>query len=294
MPISTINSRFFVVFFSACLFSTVIATDHSSSLDKKVHVLALLSFFGGFLITSAIIITSAAIIRYSNVLMRKVLISKRKRGETQLKHGDFTSIWNFDGHIAFEEIIKATNDFDIKHYIGRGSSGEVYKAKLPCGKIFAVKKLLNIMQSENLSTFQNETEILKEIRHRNIVKLHGFCLNIQCTFLVYAFMENGSLLQVLRNDEKAQKLTWSKRFNIINGIAQAVKYMHHDCAPPIIHRDLKSSNILLNSDMEAFVSDFGTARLLIDPYSSNQSLLVGTYGYIAPGNLILHHVLVYL
>ncbi|KAI9079889.1 hypothetical protein K1719_038135 [Acacia pycnantha] len=135
----------------------------------------------------------------------------------------------------------------LKSIINRGgASGEVYKAKLPFGKIVAVKKLRHMLSENPSSTgqksFYNEIDILTEIRHRNIVKLHGYCLNIQCMFLVFAFMENGSLLRVLRNDEKAQELTWN---------------------------------------MEAFVSDFGTARLL-DPYSSNQSLLVGTYGYVAP------------
>ncbi|XP_028791948.1 MDIS1-interacting receptor like kinase 2-like [Neltuma alba] len=287
LPISTFNNFiFYVVLFCACLFSVALATDHPSSWwDEKMPVLATISFVGGFVITSVLVIIFAAIIRHSKIL-RQVLIRKIIKGREKKqgkKHGDFTSMWNFDGHIAFEDIIKATDDFDIKYCIGRGASGEVYKEKLPCGKIVAVKKL-RYMQSENLSfhkSFYNEIEILTEIRHRNIVKLHGFCLNIQCMFLVYGFMECGSLLHVLRNEEKAQKLTWNKRLNIINGIAHAVSYMHHDCVPPIIHRDITSGNILLNSDMEAFVSDFGTAGTL-HPYSSNLSLLVGTYGYVAP------------
>ncbi|KAF7844807.1 MDIS1-interacting receptor like kinase 2-like [Senna tora] len=122
--------------------------------------------------------------------------------------------------------------------------------------------------------------MLTEIRHRNIVKLHGFCLHNRCMFLIYEYMERGSLFYVLRNDAEAEELNWSKRVNVIKGIANALSYMH-DCKPSIIHRDITSSNILLNSSMEAFVSDFGTARIL-DPDSSNQTLLVGTYGYVAP------------
>ncbi|XP_054782194.1 MDIS1-interacting receptor like kinase 2-like [Prosopis cineraria] len=242
-----------------------------------------MSFCAGFVFGTVF----AAIIGLGRIIFRKALVKKIKRGEgtqAKKKHGDFTSMWNFDGHIAFEDIIKATDDFDIKYFIGKGASGEVYKAKLPSGKIVAVKKLRRMI-SENQSSFQksfyNEIEVLSEIRHRNIVKLHGFCSDIKCLFLVYAFMESGSLLHALKNDEKAQKLSWSKRFNIVNGIAHAVKYMHHDCLPPIVHRDITSSNVLLNSDMEAFLSDFGIARLL-DPHSSNHCVLAGTCGYVAP------------
>ena len=88
----------------------------------------------------------------------------------------------------------------------------------------------------------------------------------------------------LRDEVEARELDWTKRVNVIKSIAHALSYMHHDCTPPIIHRDVSSNNILLNSELEAFVSDFGTARLL-DPDSSNQTLRVGTYGYIAPGKM---------
>ena len=102
-------------------------------------------------------------------------------------------------------------------------------------------------------------------------------------FLIYEYMERGSLFCVLSDDLEAVELDWSKRINVIKGIAYALSYMHHDCTPPIVHRDVKSTNILLNSEFEAFVSDYGTARLL-DPDTSNRTMIAGTYGYIAPGN----------
>ncbi|KAI4313231.1 hypothetical protein L6164_026224 [Bauhinia variegata] len=123
--------------------------------------------------------------------------------------------------------------------------------------------------------------MLTKVRHRNIVKLHGFCLHNRCMFLIYEYIERGSLFCALNNDVEVQQLNWGKRVNIIKGIAHALAYMHHDCSPAIIHRDITSNNILLNSEMEAIVSDFGTARFL-DPNSSNQTLSLGTYGYIAP------------
>ena len=127
---------------------------------------------------------------------------------------------------------------------------------------------------------------MTEIRHRNIVRLHGFCLHNRCMFLICEYMERGSLFSVLSNDAEAAELDWSKRVNIIKGTAHALSDMHHECTSPIVHRDITSSNILLNSKLEGFVSDFGTAKLL-DPDSSNQTILAGTYGYIAPGKLIL-------
>lgn len=118
------------------------------------------------------------------------------------------------------------------------------------------------------------------------MKLHGFCLHAKQSFLVYEYLERGSLARILDNVEQATELDWSKRINIVKGVVNALCYMHHDCKPPIIHRDISSSNILLDRKYEARVSDFGTARLIkLD--SSNWTGLAGTYGYIAPGNMNL-------
>ncbi|KAI9077684.1 hypothetical protein K1719_040371 [Acacia pycnantha] len=199
------------------------------------------------------------------------------------KNGDLFSIWNYDGKIAYEDIIEATEGFDIKYCIGTGAYGSVYRAQLPSGRIVALKKLhrREYGNAAFAKSFHNEVKMLSEIRHRNIIKLHGFCLHNQCMFLIYEYMERGSLFYVLNNDDEAKELDWRMRVNTIKGIANALFYMHHDCTPPIIHRDVTSNNVLLNSKMEAFMSDFGTARIL-DPDSSNQTLLVGTYGYVAP------------
>ncbi|MED6111395.1 hypothetical protein PIB30_051971 [Stylosanthes scabra] len=210
-------------------------------------------------------------------------IKSRKIEELKAKNGDLFSIWNYDGKIAFEDIIEATQDFDIRYCIGTGAYGSVYRAQLPSGKVVALKKL-HQRESQNPSfdkSFHNEVKMLSQIVHRNIVKLHGFCIHNRCMFLVYEYMERGSLFYALRIDDEAEKLSWSQRVNIIIGTANALSYMHHDCYPPIVHRDVTSSNILLNSELRAVVSDFGTARLL-DPDSSNQTLQVGTYGYLAP------------
>ncbi|XP_050271511.1 MDIS1-interacting receptor like kinase 2-like [Quercus robur] len=210
-------------------------------------------------------------------------VGKTQSNPSQTKNGDLFSIWNFDGKIAYEDIIEATNDFDIRYCIGTGGYGSVYKAQLPSGKVVALKKLHHLEAEDPTfdKSFKNEVKMLTEIRHKNIVKLHGYCLHKRCMFLVYQYMERGSLFCILSNDVEAIELDWNKRMNIIKAIAHALSYMHHECIPVIIHRDISSNNILLNSKLEAFLSDFGTARLL-DPNSSNQTLVVGTYGYIAP------------
>ncbi|KAJ8775274.1 hypothetical protein K2173_020278 [Erythroxylum novogranatense] len=200
-----------------------------------------------------------------------------------LKNGDLFSIWNYDGRLAFQDILDATDNFDIRYCIGTGGYGSVYKAQLPSGKVVAIKKLHGLEYEEPafVECFRNEVKILTEIRHKNIVKLHGFCLHRRSMFLVYEYMEKGSLFYALRTDSLAVELGWRKRVKIIQDVAFALAYMHHDCNPPIVHRDISSNNILLNSSMDAIISDFGAARI-VDPYSSNRTVVAGTRGYIAP------------
>ncbi|KAH7843792.1 hypothetical protein Vadar_020778 [Vaccinium darrowii] len=202
---------------------------------------------------------------------------------TTTNHGNICSVWNYDGHIAYEDIIKATNEFDIKYCIGTGGYGSVYRAQLPNGKVVALKKL-HRLEAENPAfdhCFRNEVQMLTNVRHKSIVQLYGFCLHNRCMFLVYEYMEKGSLFCALRFDFEASEIGWAQRLKIVEGVAHALSYLHHDCYPPIVHRDISSNNILLNSHLEAFVADFGTARLL-HPDSSNQTVMAGTYGYIAP------------
>ncbi|KAI3892334.1 hypothetical protein MKW92_015253 [Papaver armeniacum] len=199
---------------------------------------------------------------------------------------DIFSIWNYDGKLVFEDIIRATEDFDSKYCIGTGGYGSVYKAELSTGQVVAVKKLHSSDEDSeilDLNSFEREVHALTEIRHRNIVKLFGFCSNPErrISFLVYEFVERGSLKNVLSGEEQAVEFDWIKRLRFIKGTANALAYMHHDCIPAIVHRDISSNNISLDSEYEARVSDFGTARIL-KPDSSNWTALAGTYGYVAP------------
>ncbi|KDP39098.1 hypothetical protein JCGZ_00855 [Jatropha curcas] len=197
--------------------------------------------------------------------------------------GGTCAIWSNDKDLQYENIVNATNMFDSEYCIGTGGYGIVYKAVLPTNRVVAVKKLHQSQNGEmiDFKAFTSEITVLMNIRHRNIVKLYGFCSHAQHSFLVYEFIERGSLRNVLTHDEQAVELGWFKRINVIKGIANALAYMHHDCSPPIIHRDISSNNVLLDLDFEAHVSDFGTARHLM-PDSSNWTSLAGTFGYTAP------------
>nr|XP_009400938.2 PREDICTED: MDIS1-interacting receptor like kinase 2-like [Musa acuminata subsp. malaccensis] len=201
--------------------------------------------------------------------------------DNHLKEGAF-SILNFDGRDVYKDIIEATEDFDAKYCIGSGAYGSVYRAELASGELLAVKKI-HLPDTEGTcdeQPFQTEIQTLTQIRHRNIVKLYGFCSSPRRKFLVYEYMERGSLGSVLRSDTAAE-LDWVKRLSIVKDVARALFYMHHDCTPPIVHRDITSNNILLDSEFNACVSDFGIARLL-NPDSSNWTMLAGTRGYLAP------------
>lgn len=169
--------------------------------------------------------------------------------------------------------------------IGMGGTGTVYKAEMPGGEIIAVKKLWG-KQKESIIRRRRgvlaEVEVLGNVRHRNIVRLLGCCCNRDCTMLLYEYMPNGNLDDLLHGKNKAQNLgaDWVTRYKIALGVAQGICYLHHDCDPVIVHRDLKPSNILLDADMEARVADFGVAKLIQSDES--MSVIAGSYGYIAP------------
>ncbi|KAM7505312.1 hypothetical protein LguiB_004216 [Lonicera macranthoides] len=215
-----------------------------------------------------------------------LIIYERRKQKMEAKNAgkedeDMFSMPAYDGRVVYDEIVTSTKDFDNLYCIGKGGSGSVYKALLPSGNIVAAKKLHSISDMIDRKSFINEVRALTEIKHRNIVKLYGFCSHARHSFLIYEYLERGSLTSILSNDREAKEMDWTKRINLIKGVAHALCYMHHDCATPIVHRDISSKNILLDSGYKASVSDFGTAKFL-KPDSSNWSALAGTCGYVAP------------
>ncbi|XP_066164060.1 MDIS1-interacting receptor like kinase 2 [Oryza sativa Japonica Group] len=208
---------------------------------------------------------------------------KRKKYGEQSENGvgdaKVFSVWNFEGGEACRQIFETTKYFNETHCIGTGGNGSVYRAQLPTGEIFAVKKI-HMMEYDEL-IFKREIDALTRIRHRNIVKLFGYCSAVHGKFLVYEYMDRGSLSRYLENHNIAIELDWMRRISIVKDVANALSYIHHDCFAPIVHRDITSNNILLDQEFRACISDFGIAKVL-DVEASNCTKLAGTKGYLAP------------
>ncbi|KAL5988356.1 hypothetical protein ACLOJK_036120 [Asimina triloba] len=190
--------------------------------------------------------------------------------------------------VSFQKIsFKEHEVFDClmdENLIGAGSSGQVYRAKLTNGETVAVKKLFGgAAKPEIEAGFRSEIDTLGSVRHGNIVKLLFCYSGDDFRVLVYEFMENGSLGEVLHGEKGGSLLGWERRRKIAVGAAQGLAYLHHDCVPAIVHRDVKSNNILLDWEFGAKVADFGLAREL---QRTDGDLLTahvaGSYGYIAP------------
>jgi len=185
--------------------------------------------------------------------------------------------------LEFDEtdILKRLTENNV---IGSGGAGKVYKVTLGNGNIVAVKRIWNNrkLQSVPDKEFQAEVDTLGKIRHANIVKLLCCISSSDSNLLVYEYMPNGSLYERL-HDSQGETLDWPTRYNIAIGAAQALSYLHHDCSPQIVHRDVKSYNILLDSELNAHVADFGLARTVEKLSQENvMSVVAGSYGYIAP------------
>ncbi|ESQ29903.1 hypothetical protein EUTSA_v10011192mg [Eutrema salsugineum] len=186
--------------------------------------------------------------------------------------------------LTFAHLLEATNGFSAETMIGSGGFGEVYKAQLRDGSVVAIKKLIRVT-GQGDREFMAEMETIGKIKHRNLVPLLGYCKIGEERLLVYEYMKWGSLETVLHEVSKKGGifLNWAARKKIAIGAARGLAFLHHSCIPHIIHRDMKSSNVLLDQDLEARVSDFGMARLVsaLDTHLS-VSTLAGTPGYVPP------------
>ncbi|CAL5079477.1 unnamed protein product [Urochloa decumbens] len=182
---------------------------------------------------------------------------------------------------SYAELKLATDNFSPQNILGEGGYGPVYKGMLTDGRAIAVKQLSQ-SSHQGKRQFVAEVATISAVQHRNLVKLHGCCIDSNKYLLVYEYLENGSLDRALFRDSSL-KLDWSARFEIILGIARGLTYLHEESSIRIVHRDIKASNVLLGTDLTPKVSDFGLAKLYDDNKTHvSMTRIAGTFGYLAP------------
>lgn len=269
-----------------CILAVPMASSATGKKSSKLKlVVAVLSALVG------VLVALATIILYRNW-------NKKRRQKAH--HQEYVS--NFRASVlpnsgakwfSLSELERATNGFSQRNLIGQGGYGVVYKGVLSGGTVVAVKQILDL-DTKGDEEFSNEVEIISKIRHRNLLSLRGCCLTSDDSkgrrrYLVYDFMPNGSLSDHLfgfdgsvSNNNSRKKMTWPQRKNIILDVAKGLAYLHYGIKPAIYHRDIKGSNILLDSELKAKVADFGLAKQSLEGQSHLTTRVAGTHGYLAP------------
>ncbi|XP_065862199.1 G-type lectin S-receptor-like serine/threonine-protein kinase At4g27290 isoform X2 [Euphorbia lathyris] len=213
--------------------------------------------------------------------VRKYVKSKISYGENNANFTDNEEEMDLP-LFKLHTITEATNNFSSINKLGQGGFGPVYKGTLMEGQEIAVKRLSK-SSGQGLKEFKTEVILLVKLQHRNLVKLLGCCIHKDDKMLVYEYMPNRSLDSFIFDQTRSKMLDWPTRIHIIDGIARGLVYLHQDSRLRIIHRDLKLSNILLDSNMNPKISDFGMARIFgVDQTEGNTKRVVGTYGYMSP------------
>uniref|UniRef100_A0A804IV40 Protein kinase domain-containing protein n=1 Tax=Musa acuminata subsp. malaccensis TaxID=214687 RepID=A0A804IV40_MUSAM len=239
----------------------------------------------GAMTTMALALVSILGFLWICLLSRKEKLAENYvKAQKQLVQDVGTKLVTFHGNLPYpsQEIIKKLELLDEDDVIGSGGFGTVYKMVMDDNNAFAVKKIDWYRKGVD-QIFERELEILGSIKHINLVNLRGYCRLPSARLLIYDYLPLGSLDHYLHeNGGEDQPLNWNARMKIALGSARGLAYLHHDCTPRIVHRDIKSSNILLDRSLEPHVSDFGLAKLLVDDDAHVTTVVAGTFGYLAP------------
>ncbi|RZC74747.1 hypothetical protein C5167_050227 [Papaver somniferum] len=192
---------------------------------------------------------------------------------------DHGGLSNSRALFTYEELLEVTDGFSDRNLLGEGGFGCVYKGNLADGREVAIKQL-KIGGSQGEREFRAEVETISRVHHRHLVSLVGYCISDNQRLLIYDFVPNNTLYFHLHGENTA--MDWATRLRVATGAARGIAYLHEYCHPRIIHRDIKSSNILLDNNFDALVSDFGLARLALDANTHVSTRVMGTFGYLAP------------
>ncbi|KAL3833139.1 hypothetical protein ACJIZ3_007875 [Penstemon smallii] len=248
-------------------------TDHSSGVIRK----------GVFL---AIVLSVVAFFMLSVIACYSVHGRWRRRKQERNNLGQISISYNKSNlNFKYETLEKATNYFDPSRKVGQGGAGSVYKGTLPNGKVVAVKRLF-FSTRQWVDEFFNEVNLISGIEHKNLVKLLGCSIEGPESLLVYEFVPNKSLEQYLFDKNRVKLLNWKERYNIIVGTAEGIAFLHGGSELRIIHRDIKSSNVLLDQNLDAKIADFGLARCFAADKSHLSTGIAGTLGYMAPEYIV--------
>ncbi|WCJ43325.1 Leucine-rich repeat transmembrane protein kinase [Euphorbia peplus] len=227
----------------------------------------------------------AGIVAAICVVVMIILIVLRKKGYLGGKEPVDNELRGLDlqtGYFTLRQIKRATNNFDPTFKIGEGGFGPVYKGVLSDGIVIAVKQLSSKSKQGNRE-FVNEIGMISALQHPNLVKLYGCCIEGNQLLLVYEYLENNSLARALFGGEEHRiKLDWQRRKKIVLGIAKGLAYLHEESRLKIVHRDIKATNVLLDKDLNAKISDFGLAKLDEEENTHISTRIAGTIGYMAP------------
>ncbi|XP_010248542.1 PREDICTED: protein NSP-INTERACTING KINASE 3-like isoform X2 [Nelumbo nucifera] len=256
-------------------FSPDVPRDQSDSGGAKSHRLAI-GFGVSAVLISFIIVAVGLLLWWRHRYNKQIFFDVNDQCDPEVCLGHLKKY-------SFKELRSATNHFNSKNILGSGGSGIVYKGCLPDGSLVAVKRLKDYNAAGGEVQFQTEVETISLAVHRNLLRLRGFCMTENERLLVYPYMPNGSVASQLRDHIHGKAaLDWSRRKSIALGTARGLLYLHEQCDPKIIHRDVKAANILLDEDFEAVVGDFGLAKLLDHRDSHVTTAIRGTVGHIAP------------